>query len=285
MGIIGRLIGSGAFITAALAFLWIFGPRPTPVRADIYASLASSAGFLLPPGGEGSTLRHGKVLINGATFNYVLGHSRQSLDAVLSHYEKQFEARDAGGKTLSSATRLDTDGAGVVAGMHFGTIRHPSQMAERVGKFATSGRLGDLAQFHMISAYAQKGTVFIDFTPAADVTVQSLLPPVDKDAPGEDVQGIIRPANLQRLFTVEHGDERDWSRTLIYRAGDPRASVDAFRRSFASAGWSGNPVFEGQDVAHFTDGQRECFLAGSGSGASSVVILIQRNLSPRSTTR
>jgi len=279
----GRLLASAVVLTAAGAFLWGFGPRGA-VHADIYTPMASRAGLLLDLAGEGTSARRGTVLINGAAFNYVVGHTRQKPTAVLDHYAKQFDTVSPSGARVSSATRLEANGAGVVAGMVFKPLRHPSEMADRIGEFAMTGRLAAVAQFHLISVFTQQGTVFIDFTPAPDVTVRSLMPPVGADAPGDDLKDVLRPAGLQRAYTIEHGDGATWSRTLIYRTADSAAAVQAFRRSLGAAGWASNPVTDEHGLGHFTDGRRECFLAGSGEGDNGVLILVHRNLS-RGTAR
>src|SRR5512143_2231282 len=107
--ICARAAASSALLSGALAFLWVFGPRPTPVHADVYSSLLAAAG-VMPPAGEGSTSRRGKVFVNGAAFDYVTGHSRHSLDTVLSHYEEQFRSATPDGRALPGATRLVADG-------------------------------------------------------------------------------------------------------------------------------------------------------------------------------
>jgi hypothetical protein len=274
--VLTRVLGSGVFVAGAAIFLWTFGPRPETVHADIYAPLASAAGFLRPPGGEGTAIREGRVLVNGAAFNYVTGHSRLPLSRVLSHYEAQFETVASSGGKLSSATRIEANGAGAVAGMRFGKVVHPSDVVSRFAAMGGTGKLGAL-DFHLVSAYSyQRGTVFIDFTPAPDASLHTLLPPSGGDAPGDDPFGVSRPAGLQRLFTIEHGTGGDKSRTLIYRATNSRKALDAFRRSFVAAGWSSNPDLQTTETGHFTDGQRECLIAGAGNGADAVVVLVGR---------
>jgi len=277
--LITRTAATGVVLSGSLVFVSLFGPRPTPVHAEIYAPLAAATGFMALPGGEGTKVRNGKVLVNGVAFNYVVGHSPLSLDAVLSHYEKQFETRDESGTKLASGTRLQVNGAGAVAGLRFGKMVQVSDAVNRAAAFASTGRLSALGDFHLISAYSQRGTVFIDFTPGENVTVASLLPQGTADAPGEDLAGVHRPAGLQRLLTIEHGNEGDWSRTLIYRARDARGTFGAFQRALMAGGWIRNPVVQSPDVVHFADATRECFLAtAAGSGGDATVILVHRRL-------
>jgi len=276
--LVARAVASSALLGGALAFLWVFGPRPTPVHADVYSSLVTAAG-VMPPAGEGGMSRHGHVLVNGAAFDYVTGHSRHPLEALLSHYEEQFRAATPDGRALPGATRLETDGMGVVAGMRLSRVVGPGEVRERVQKFAASGRVKDLAEFHVVVAYAKsRGSVFIDFTPGPDVTLRSLVPSGGADAPGADLPGVTRPQGVQRLFTIEHGNEGDWSRTLIYRSIDGRAGLDAFRSSLLAAGWTPSPATPSGTVSHLTDGTRECFLGGADLEGSAAVVLVYRRL-------
>ncbi len=289
-----KAAASVVVLSGAAAFVSSFGPRPVVLHADVYAPLLRSAGFLAPPAASGRTLREGRVTVNGAPFTYVIGRSDLPLDAVLSHYERQFQLPRSIGPAIRSASRVDGRGAGAVAGVKFGPVDHPGGMSERLAALAESGRLNDFGAFHVISAFEQDGTVFVDFTPAPEVTVQNLIPPQGGDAPGEDVRGVRRPDGLRRLFTVEHGTGGTWSRTLIYgaaaatgsaadsAAADSAAadSVDAasqFSRAFSAAGWKRNPGLSGA-VGHYTDGRREAFVAGAGSGPGAIVIVVHRVL-------
>jgi hypothetical protein len=219
------------------------------------------------------------VFVNGAAFDYVTGHSRQPLQAVLSHYEEQFRAATPDGLALPGATRLEADGMGVVAGMRLSRVVGTGELGERARKFAATGRVKDFAEFHVIVAYAKtRGSVFIDFTPGDDVTLGSLVPSGDTDAPGDDLPGVTRPPGFQRLFTIEHGNEGDWSRTLIYRSIDGRAGAEAFRGALAAAGWTSNPAARQGAVSHLTDGTRECFLGGADLEGSAAVVLVYRRL-------
>jgi hypothetical protein len=161
-------------------------------------------------------------------------------------------------------------------------MRHPTDLSERLRTFLETKRLGDFGQFHLISAYEQDGTVFIDFTPGEGVRIDTLLPSGGQDAPGEDLRGVRRPAGLQRLLTIEHGEGPTWSRTWIYRAGDGGEAVAEFRRAFVAAGWTEGPLRAPQ-VAHFSDNQHECFIGGSGTGGNSAVVLVYRNLTGSDT--
>ena len=267
---LARLLASGAIVIAAATFAWVTGPRSVVVHANIYAPLVASAGFLLPPPGGSSPRRTGTVLVNGARFEYSIGRSASSLDAVLSHYERQFEAIDPSGRKISSGVRLRGDGAGVVAGLRISALRQSDGLSNRVKVFAERGRLRDLGEFHVVSAFEQQGTVFIDFTPASDAAVQSLLPQGTTDAPGEDIRGVVRPDGLQRLLTVDHGDS---SRTLIYRTRDGRWASGAFRRALENAGWTRNTSLPSDGIAHYSDGTREAFVAStSGDDAALVVV-------------
>ena len=274
----GKVIASGAILAAALVFLIFFGPRPTPAYAEIYGPLARAAGFLPPPPGS-PALRIGRALVNGQPFDYAIGRSSLRLDDILTHYERQFQTKTpASDAPLSTAARVQGPGAGAVAGMRFGPLLHPGEFSERFRTFSETKRLNDFAQFHLISAFEQQGTVFIEFTPGETARIDRLLPAGSDDAPGEDPAGVRRPAGLQRLLTIEHGEGRTWSRSIIYRAQDSRPAVEEFRRAFGSAGWTHNPAVESPAVAHFTDGQRECFVGGAGAGLDSVIALVLRRL-------
>lgn len=276
--ITGKLAASGAIVAGALAFVFFLGPRTTPAYADIYAPLANAAGFLSPPGG-GSSVRISKALVNGQAFQYSIGHSRLNLDDVLMHYERQFEMiGPASGKSISTAARVQGRAAGVVVGVRLGPLTHPGDITERLQKFRSTTQMKALGQFHVISAYAQQGTVYIDLTPSDDIRLGTLLPTGTDDAPGEDLQGVVRPLGLQRLLTIEHGEGPTWSRTLIYRASNPDDATADFGRAFAAGGWSRNTLVDSPVVSHYTDGRRECFLGGSGLDKNGIVILVYRAL-------
>jgi len=274
-----RATASVGLLVAAGAFLFHFGPGASPASADIFSPLLRSAGFVLPA--SGAKARVGQVLVNGGVFDYVLGHTSLPLHTVLDHYQRQFEVRDpASGRVIAGATRVDGDGSGVVTGARMRAGRDPGQWANRLELMATSFRLAELARFHLISAYSQPGgTVFIDFSTGADLRLDQLLPPTGHDAPGQDVTGVRRPGGLQRVMTIEHGEGSELSRTIIYRAADGRLAADAFGRAFAAAGWTANESTAATGFAHYSDGRRECFVAGTGGPGHATVILVHRSLS------
>jgi len=270
----GRVLASGAVVAGAVAFLVSFGPRATPVYADIYVPLASAAGFLSPPPG-GPPLQTGKALVNGQTFRYAIGQSKLELDQLLSHYERQFSTSVSSGP-ITTAVRVQGAGAGVITGMLFRPLRHPEDLTKRLRGFAETTQLNALGQVHVITAYANQGTVFIDFVPGDDVHLKTLLPAGHDDAPGQDLEGVRRPSGLQRVMTVEHGDGPTWSRTYIYRASDSAAAVADFRGALAAGGWMANPLFDSPVVQHYTNGRQECFVGGAGLGKDAIVILVYR---------
>lgn len=274
----GKIVASGALLAVAAVFLVFFGPRPTPAYADIYGPLTQAAGFLAPPPGS-PTLRVGTALVNGQPFEYAIGRSVLRLDDVLGHYERQFETKTpASDQPLSTAARVQGPGAGVVAGVRFGPLLRPGEFTQRIRTFGETKRLADFGQFHLVSAFEQQGTVFIEFTSGASARIDRLLPAGAADAPGEDPPGVRRPDGLQRFLTIEHGEGRTWSRTIIYRAQDSRAAVGEFGRAFAAAGWVQNPAIAPGAVAHFSDGQRESFVGGAGKDRDSAVVLVLRRL-------
>jgi len=270
----GRVLASGALVAAAVAFLVSFGPRATPAYADIYVPLASAAGFLSPPPG-GPPLQTGKALVNGQTFRYAIGQSKLDLNRLLSHYEDQFRTTVSSGP-ISTAVRIQGAGAGVITGVLFRPLRHPADLTDRLRGFAETTQLNALGQVHVVVAYANQGTVFLDFVPGDDVRLKTLLPAGTEDAPGEDLEGVRRPAGLQRVMTVEHGEGPAWSQTYIYRASDGTAAAADFRGALATAGWAANPLFDSPVVQHYTNGRHECFVGGTGLGKDAIVILVHR---------
>jgi hypothetical protein len=277
-----KILASSAVVYAAVMFLLFVGPPATTVHADIYAHLVGAAGLLEPPPGGGAPVRTGHVLVNGRNFEYTIGHSGLSLKDVLDHYQHQFDMVGARkGQLLSRATRFEGNGAGVVVGMRFGPIDHPFDIADRLRTFAATSRVNDLARIHIISAYAQHGTVFLDFTPSDEVRLTDLVPQGTDDAPGEDLDGVQRPDGLQRMMTIEHGEGAARSRSTIYRTSDGEAAVVAFREALSRAMWTPDPSFETPNVAHYADGHRDCFVGGSGRGANAAVVLVCRLLPNR----
>ncbi len=271
---LGRFFGSGALVAGAAAFLWFYGPASTPAGADIYGPLVRAAGFLPPPDGR-VALMTGTSLVNGQHFHYAIGHTTLQLSRVLDHYERQFEVHVPGGSPIRGAFRTESRTAGIVSGFHFGPLL-PVSGTTTPRPSGTPARLNDLARFHMVSAYKQDGTVFIEFTPGDDVTFERLMPPPGQDAVGEDLAGVRRPAGLQRVLTIEHGTGPAWSRTLIYRPTDPARDGADFRSAFAASGWSSDPLIESSAVGHYTDGRRECFVGTAGTGDEAVLIVVYR---------
>jgi hypothetical protein len=271
-----KILASAALLASTAWIVWQVGLRPIPVYADIYAPLLASAGFLPPPPGERQQFRRGEVMVNGARFNYVVGSSRQSLDAVLSHYEQQFAMPKAADRRLFSAARIGGQGAGVVAGIKFGPVSHAAEHGPQLGAFAESRRLEDFGTFHVIAAFAQRETVFIDFSPASDTTLDRLLPPEGTDAPGQDLPGVARPSSLQRLFTIRNGADDRAGRVWIYRAVGSQSPVEAYRRALRAAQWREAPDVHGPALAHFTNAEGEVFVGGAGRGADAIVIVIHR---------
>jgi len=277
--IAGRVIASGVLVTGAVAFLVSFGPRATPAYADIYVPLASAAGFLSPPAG-GPPLRTGKALVNGQEFRYAIGQTKLDLDRLLSHYEDQFRTGAAPG-SIMKAVRLQGDGAGVITGMLSRPLRHPQDLDDRVREFGETTQLSALGQFHVIAAYTNQGTIFVDFMPGDDVRLTTLVPRGSGDAPGEDLKGVNRPSGLQRVITIEHGEGPAWSRTYIYRAADGPAAADSFRGALNVGGWTPTPAFDSPAVQHYTNGRQECFVGGAGLGKDGIAILVYRLMPPK----
>jgi len=275
-GLAPRLVASGALVVAAVTFLLWFGPRPTPVYADVYVPLARAAGFLAPPPG-GAHVRMSTALVNGQVFKYIVGQSKLNLETVLKHYEEQFQTTETtSGTRLRTARRLNGKGAGVVTGILRGPVTHPQDVNADALEFARTTRLGALGQFHVIAAYASQGTVFIDFMPADDVRLDQLFPKGKEDAPGSDLEGVRRPAGLQRFLTIEHGSGQSLSRTRIYRAENSVAAVAEFGGALAAGGWKPNTAFDSSVVRHFTYGQRDCLVGGASEGRDAFVILVDR---------
>lgn len=283
-GLIARLTASALIVTGAVAFLIGYGPAVTTVQADVYGPLVTAAGFLPPPPGAQGEHRSGRVLVNGGAFNYSIGRSRLSVERVLTHYETQFTVLTPGsGRPISSAVRLADQGAGIVAGFRLNG-RKPDAMLD-LQRFANTRRLNDLAEFHMVSAYSQGGTVYIEFTPSNEVQLDRLLPQGTEDAPGEDLPFLRRPEGLQRLLTIEQGEESHRSRTLIYRSSANPDAMSQIADGLGRTGWLANPLGGQSTIAHYSRDGEECFLGRAGTGASSVLLLVHRTHAASRTTR
>jgi hypothetical protein len=278
--LLARLAASGLVLSGAVVFVISFGPRATPAHADIYGPLLQAAGFLPAPPGSGTTQRAGEVRLNGQTFTYVVGRSELPLDAVLSHYERQFVVeRPDGQPPLATAARVEAPGAGVVAGVRLGALEPVGGIAARAERFARTMRLGDFGRFHVVSAYEQQGTVFIEFAAGDDVELRTLMPVGAADAPGLDPEGVPRPPGLQRAFTIEVDRQSAGAGgpTVVYRAADARAAAAAFRRGFLASGWRENAAVSSEALAHYVRQGRECFVGGLNAQHAGAVVLVCRS--------
>jgi len=216
-------------------------------------------------------------VVNGQIFEYAIGHSKMRLDDALGYFERQFDTVSPGGGPISTASRFDFPDGGIVAGIQLGHVTTPD-LLDRLRQFSASTELATLGNFHVVSAFSQDGTVFIDFMPARTVKLTGLLPHGPEDAAGEDVPGVRRPEHLQRVTTIEHGEGPAWSRTNVYRTADADAALAAFKREFNAAGW-GSLAPPEAPVAHLSDGRGECFLGIAGHGGDGAVVVVYRTLS------
>jgi len=255
-----EIVTRGA-VAAAIAAVVFVGLRARPAFADIFAPRRQESGFLAPPDG-GTRVRKATALVNGQTFHIAIGHSRQRLDDVLAHFEGQ----------LSTAARFGGGRVGVVSGLRIDPLARPADLATRLKRFASSTRLRDVGELHVITAFQDRGTVFIEFTPDPDVRLAGILPAGQADAPGSDVIGVRRPEGLQRLLTIQPGGAAAGSRTIIYRTRDAAAAARAFRQEFIAAAWTAGPA-TGGGVEHFSDGRREVFVSGGFAGSAAVVVV------------
>lgn len=274
---LGKMTATAFVLAAAGVFLVFMGPNAPRAYADIYTPLIRAAGLLPPPPGPGSPMRYGKALVNGQIFEYAIGHSKMRLDDALGYFERQFDTVSPGGGPISTASRFDFPDGGIVAGIQLGHVTTPD-LLDRLRQFSASTELATLGNFHVVSAFSQDGTVFIDFMPARTVKLTGLLPHGPEDAAGEDVPGVRRPEHLQRVTTIEHGEGPAWSRTNVYRTADADAALAAFKREFNAAGW-GSLAPPEAPVAHLSDGRGECFLGIAGHGGDGAVVVVYRTLS------
>jgi hypothetical protein len=271
-----RLALTSAVIAGAAAFAILFGPGVGRAHADIYWPLVDAAGFLVPPPGSRGQVTRGDVLVNGQTFHYLAGRSGLSLGRVLDSYEQQFQSSLGAGAPLNTASRIEGQGAGIVSGIRFGRVASAEVLRDRAERFAHSTRLADLGAFHMVAAFADRGTTFIEFTAGADVRLDTLLPRGSDDAPGDEPAGVRRPAGFQRLLTIEHGRDATWSRTTIYRDRRPdRRGANAFVEALRRGGWTADPVVAGR-ISHYTNGGDEAFVGDAASGDMRATILVYR---------
>lgn len=236
-----KVFGSSAVLGAAVWFLLTFGPRPTPAHADIYTRVATTAGFLIPPTRGASSVSEPRALkVNGQGFHYVVSHTEQPLAAVLDQYERGFVAENrASGARASTAARIEGPAMGIVSGFRLGVLRDNEDLGRRVASLARTKRLADLGQFSMVVAFAQAGTVCLQFAPDPDAKLDALLPPGDADAAGDDVPGLGHPDGLQRLFTVDQEAKGDLTpRTVVYRVrGDRTPALRWYETRLRAAGF------------------------------------------------
>ena len=274
--LLSRIVASALLVAGAAVFLATWGPGAAPASADVFGPLIEAAGFLPSPDSR-AQLRTGTATVNGQPFEYAIGHTRQRLEDVLDHYARQFDVAIAGQPVRSTAVRFDGANAGVVSGFLVGPVITAAIDAAKQGKPAPPVRLSDVTRFHMISAYRQDGTVFIEFTPGAAVRLGDLFPAGTADAAGEDVPAVRRPDGLQRLLTIEHGEGKTWSRTLVYRAATAEAAGAGYRAALRAAGWRESPLPVSSAVAHFSNGSRELFVGTAAATDPGVLVVVFRH--------
>jgi hypothetical protein len=274
---IGRVAGTAGVVGAAAVIVALFGPGMPDAHADVWAPLVEAAGFITPIA-AGDRMVTGTALVNGQTFHYRSGHSRQDVDAFLDASAARFRIAAAGSRPLlQPASLIRAQGAGVVSGFRLPPPYTAPALDARFRRFLQTTRLSDLGEFHMVAAFVADGTSFIEFVANADVRLDRLLPVDGGDAPGEDLPGVRRPDGLQRFLTVEHGSGAASSRTVLYRARDGRSRAAAFVGAMRAAGWTPDPLLNTAAVAHVTDGGRECFVGDGRGGTDALVVLVCRN--------
>jgi hypothetical protein len=160
----------------------------------------------------------------------------------------------------------------------------PEVLAERVERFARTGRLGDLATLRYV--YAERapegGAQFFLMWSSPDLDVSGMTGAETGEVGGRDLEGVGRYPGSTRIFHVEE-PAAGFTAVVYSASADPAAVERYYRAHLAAAGWEVDAAFsdyarragvEGSAV-RFARGERDVvgtFAAGE-DGATSVVLV------------
>jgi hypothetical protein len=278
--LVGRTLASAAVLGVTVVGVVLFGPRPTPVYADIYYEIAEASGLLpAPPGADGAESTPRAVSVNGEIFHYVVGRSRTPVSALLDHFQSMLAGPlvAADGRSVDLAFRWEGSAVGMVGGLARGRETSTDAISERVTRFARSRVFGDLGAFHVVVVLSGPRSTYLRFWPDPEARFDRILPSHQAESSGQDIPGVGRPARSRRLFTIEPVGERFSARTVFYRADD--SAEHAFRDMTAALlnrGWVDGGAVERTGIGHFVRGDDVLFVAASPEPAGCVVSVVHR---------
>ena len=194
--------------------------------------------------------------VNGQHFRLSSGTVYQSLDQVLSTFERRCADLDGGitaqlesltethpelDETSSvSVLRDQTNEEGWVACLDMRSSVNLGEIVERLRSYNESGNVADIG--HVRYVFAEEGehngqtsTHFVGMWTTGDFNLDVMFPE-SGDAPGEDVQGVRRPPASRRVLSgAEEGTPH---RIVVYQSAQSEAELHAFyTRSLVQDGW------------------------------------------------
>jgi len=196
--------------------------------------------------------------LNGESMRFASGTAPHSLAQVLDHYEGLCERRDGQlseqvqvllsrdgeleqpTRGWTSATlREESEHQGFVACLDMGEATVESEdLLERFARFSRSMDLRDLGELRYVYGEESDGaTHFVTFWTEGSFSVARMFP-AKGDAPGFDVEGVLRPPNGRRILSTR---EEGHPQAMVMYAGSPKTARELeqfYERTLPEAGWS-----------------------------------------------
>lgn len=185
-----------------------------------------------------------ELQLNGARVSFRTQTIDAPLEEVLAHYESLCAGEDGGLAEQLSVQAVRSDDGGYVACVDLGDgPRDLRSLAARLVRFSESGDLAELgalryARVRRVSGASGDETFLLTLWAESGLNLFQMLPAAGADGGGNDLVGVPRPPNSQRILSASEPGQP--SGVVVYRVLDRSAAeVESFYRSeLAKQGWT-----------------------------------------------
>lgn len=301
-----KVLRLAAFLSCVCALVLAASARA--VAQNAREGLLAFGHEMMRYAGNGSMGAERRLSVNGAEVRFATGSSEDSVRAVLEYYEARCAEHDGGlaaqVEELQAGTRAAV--AGALAGRAQRGRRSPAtlrgggenqgfvacldargarftvdELTRRLRRFGETGDVSDVG--HLRYLYAERAengrTRFIGFWSEGRLAVREMFPTTG-DAPGGEIEGVVRAPGLRRLLLAR--EEGEPYGVAIYAGATDREQAERhYREAMTRDGWTllplrgGAPDLQGQTMLAFERDRRTVHLVldTTSAGQTSVTVL------------